>query len=327
MGKLWNCCVVECLYLPGMLCNPFRVNCQWWRRICSSFSLFASAFSTAASSFLWAFWVTWQWSHLCSFLSIGCRCWNQCKHQIPHWWYHRQLPHKKANLQLKKPFKLERQYPKQKTAVETHHVDHGHAQIACKGFGKTETQTDRNRDKEPERCVWMRTERRLEPLSASRRQPQTSPSSYPFVLLPTFFSFSVRRLSFLAVTNPQEYLQHLVATYCICVFTQEKTTLLVLCTSAHLRHHHAIKSSSTKTLKHNSPVHQNLRQISLSLCNKTNICKMLDSSQTIFLNRSPKTGFLSWQNNTNTHNNNNFFLLLRLGQISSPPPLSLNPKG
>jgi len=54
---------------------------------------------------------------------------------------------------------------------------------------------------------------------------------------------------------------------------------------------------------------------------------MLDSSQTIFKNRSPKTGFLSWQNNTNTHNNNNFFLLLRLGQISSPPPLSLNPKG
>ncbi len=140
MGKLWNCCVVECLYLPGMLCNPFRVNCQWWRRICSSFSLFASAFSTAASSFLWALWVTWQWrSHLCSFLSIGCRCWNQCKHQIPHWWYHRQLPHKKANLQLKKPFKLERQHTKQKTAVETHHVDHDHAPIACKGFGKTET--------------------------------------------------------------------------------------------------------------------------------------------------------------------------------------------
>jgi hypothetical protein len=113
--------------------------------------------------------------------------------------------------------------------------------------------------------------------------------------LPTllFFSFSVRRLSFLAFTNPQECLQHMVATYCIYVFTQEKTTLLVLCTSAHLRHPHAIKSSSTKTLKHNSPVHQNLRQISLSLCNKTHICKMLDSSQTILKNRSPETGFLS----------------------------------
>jgi hypothetical protein len=56
----------------------------------------------------------------------------------------------------------------------------------------------------------------------------------------------------------------------------------ICCTSAHLRHHHPIKSSSTNTLKHNSPVHHNLRQISLSLCNKTHICKMLDSSQTIF---------------------------------------------
>lgn len=146
--------------------------------------------------------------------------------------------------------------------------------------------TDRNRDTEPERCVWMRTESRLEPLSVSRRQPQTSPSYYPFALLPTFFSFSVRRFSFLAVTNPQECLQHLVAAYCICSFIQEKNNspraLHICCTAAHLRHHHPIKSSSPKTLKHNSSVHYNLRQISLTLsATKPTFAKCLDSSQTI----------------------------------------------
>jgi hypothetical protein len=58
--------------------------------------------------------------------------------------------------------------------------------------------------------------------------------------------------------------------------------LHICCTAAHLRHHHPIKSSSPKTLKHNSSVHYNLRQISLTLsATKPTFAKCLDSSQTI----------------------------------------------
>ncbi len=304
MGKLWNCCVVERLYLAGMLCNPFRVNCQRWRRIYSSFSLFASAFSTAASSFLWAFWVTWQWrSHLCSFLSIGCRCWNQCKHQIPYWWYHRQLPHKNANLQLKKPFKLERQHTKQKTAMETNNVDHGHAQIACKGSGNTETQTEtETQNLSGASGCEQRVDSSLYLCLVANHRPH-HPTTLLLFSPPSSPSLWEGSLFLQSQTHKNACSIWLLRTASVLLFKRKQLSscfahLLHSCSSQTSSPHQILFSKNPKTQLFCAL--QSKTNLSHSVCNKTHICKMLRLLPNNFKNRSPKTEFLSWQNNNTT---------------------------